>query len=568
MIKPCDGRRWLHRAVRYIPTLVLGGLLSVSFVAGAQEQDAVSAHLERAETALGDQDYLLASREYRLAAELDDNPEVAKRAARVGYTFGFNRDGLRSAERWLALEPDSEEALLYVAQLNLRLGDLSDARRAFARLIEGGESEEAAADRLLSLLPILAEEDPDDAARLMRRLARPYRDTAFGQYALAVTALQAENTEDAKDSAERAIELEPEWIRPKLVYARALLLEGDAEGAIDYAARIVGDNPQPDPEARLELAVMYLSAGRDDDALSQVNQVLLEQPSRSDALRMLAILNFRGGNLDAAWDDFQDLLSSGRYTMDALYYLGRIADQREEHEQAIALYSRVTRGQHVALAQRRAAGLIAESGEEEAAIQHLRQTAETHPDQAIDMLSAEAQLLASLERYDEALALYDRLHEFRPQDENTMLGRAELLVRMDRIDAAVEQYRQALKQNPDSASTMNALGYTLADRTTKYREAARLIRRALKLEPDNPAIIDSMGWVLYRQGKPAEALGYLRQAYVGFPDPEVAAHIIEVLWKLERTDEARELLEEVEQEAPDHPLIKDIRQRAFPSAAN
>ena len=553
-------------AGQLIVALCVVALVGAGSLARAQDSDPVGEHLERAEQALEDQDYRLASREYRLAAENGDDLDLAERATRVGYTYGFNQDALAAAERWLDLDEDSEEALLYVAQLHLRLGDIGDARRAFSRLIENGESDPT--ERLLSLIPILSDEDPSDAWELMRRLARPYRKTAYGQYALAVMALQAGDADEAKESAELAIELEPEWIRPKLLYARALLLEGDDEAAIDYAARIVGDDPQPDPQARLELAIMYLSAGRDDDALSQVNQVLLEQPSRTDALRMLAIINFRAGNLDAASADFQDLLQSGRYTMDALYYLARIADQREEREQAVSLYRQVVRGGNVMVAQRRAAGLIALEGDEDGALDHLRGFAGAHPAHAVDMLIAEAQLLVSIDRYGPALSLYEKLSEYRPRDESIMLGRGELLVRLDRIDEAIEQYRRAVRLHPESASSLNALGYTLADRTREYHEASRLIRRALKKDPNNPAIIDSMGWVLYRQGELDESLAYLERAYADFPDPEVAAHIVEVLWKMERTDEALELLEKVEAESPDHPLIKDIRERAFPEPSN
>jgi tetratricopeptide (TPR) repeat protein len=85
----------------------------------------------------------------------------------------------------------------------------------------------------------------------------------------------------------------------------------------------------------------------------------------------------------------------------------------------------------------------------------------------------------------------------------------------------------------------------------------------MKLDPDSPAIIDSWGWVLYRQGKLDQALKELRRAYQDFPDPEIAAHIVEVLWKLGRMDEAREVLEEAERENPDDPLLLDIRERAF-----
>jgi tetratricopeptide (TPR) repeat protein len=112
--------------------------------------------------------------------------------------------------------------------------------------------------------------------------------------------------------------------------------------------------------------------------------------------------------------------------------------------------------------------------------------------------------------------------------------------------------------------TLNALGYTLADRTDEYDEAERLIARALELEPESGAIVDSWGWVLYRQGKLDEALAELKRAYGILKDPEVAAHIVEVLWKLDRMDEAKKVLEDAEAIFPENELLERIRGRAFP----
>ena len=111
---------------------------------------------------------------------------------------------------------------------------------------------------------------------------------------------------------------------------------------------------------------------------------------------------------------------------------------------------------------------------------------------------------------------------------------------------------------------LNALGYTLADRTDQYKEAEKLIRKALKSEPDNPAIIDSYGWVLYKQGKYERALTELQRAYELLRDGEVAAHIVETLVKLERREEARQVLEDAEIKNPDNQLLKNVREREFP----
>jgi tetratricopeptide (TPR) repeat protein len=278
----------------------------------------------------------------------------------------------------------------------------------------------------------------------------------------------------------------------------------------------------------------------------------------------MAIINFRLEYLDAARADFQDLLATGQYTMDALYYLGRIADRQLEQHEAIRYYSQVTRGSNAVLSQRRAAGIMAQMGDEEQALAHLTEFAEINPNFAVDMLQAQAQLLSSLERYPDALEYYDKVVAYRPESEEAHLGKAELLLRMDRLDDAIDLYRKTVRRWPDSSMSLNALGYTLADRTDRYEEAAKLIHKALELDPESAAIIDSWGWVLYRQGKTEEALVQLERAYERLHDPEVASHIVEVLWTLERHDEAKTVLEDAELLFPDDKLLKSVRERFLP----
>ena len=534
-------------------------LLSASAHVFAGDAEDLSGHLLQAEMALQNNQYQEAVSEYRKAAELSDDPEIAEQATRIGYSYGFDKEALKSAKRWLKLDDENDEALLYVAQLYLRNGEIRNSQRSFEKLLKRGR--EPADERLLALIPFLSREDASLAYELMLKLAKPYKKSAEANYAVAVMALQAGDTEAASERARKASEIDPDWVKPHLLYARALLLSGDEDGAIDYTSRLVGDDPDPDPEARLELAIMLLSAGRDDDALSQVNQILLEQPARSDALRLMAIINFRLERLDAARADFQDLLSTGHFTMDALYYLGRIADRDSELEEAIRYYSQVTRGSNAVMSQRRAAGIMAQLGDEELALEHLSEFAEINPNFAVDMLQAQAQLLASLERFPEALDYYDRVVAYRPDSEGAHLGKAELLLRMDRLDDAIDLYRKTAKRWPDSAMTLNALGYTLADRTDQFDEAAKLIHKALELEPESAAIIDSWGWVLYRQGQNEEALIHLERAYARFRDPEVASHIVEVLWVLERHDDAKTILENAELLFPDNELLNSVRNR-------
>jgi tetratricopeptide (TPR) repeat protein len=561
-VTPRPTRKAPHPLAAFATCLVAClAMLPAALSAAADSEDEAGEALLQAENALQAGLYKEASEHYREAAELSDDPEIAKRATRVSHSYGFNEDALESAERWVKLDEASDESLLYLAQLELRTGDLKRSKRSFLRLLRRGD--EPIDERLVALIPFLSEENAEDAYWLMEQLARPYKESAAAHYAAGVMALQAGESEEAGERAQKAIELDTEWGQPHLLYARSLLLKGEKDAAIEYTARLVGDSPDPDPEARLELAIMYLAADRDDDALSQVNQVLLEQPARTDALRLMAIINFRQEHLDAAWSDFQDLLATGRHTMDALYYLARIADRRQDYEQARTLYSRVISGPNAVVSQRRVGGILAEEGKFDEAMQHLDEFGDTHPNHAIDMIQARAQLLASEGRHDQALEEYDRFIAYRPDSESAVLGKAELLLRMDRLDAAIDKYREAVKRWPDSAMSLNALGYTLVDRTDRVNEAAKLIRKALDLEPTSPAIIDSWGWVLFHQGRYEEALVELERAYAGLKDPEVAAHIIETLAQLDRLEEARTVLDDAEVLFPEHPMLERVREHVF-----
>ena len=557
----------MHQIHRRLPACIL--LAALILAATVRVQADADAGIEAAgymidgENALQDGDYLQAAIAYRKAAELSDNVEVAQKATKMALRLGFNEEALLAVNRWLELDENNDEANVYYAQLQLRLGNIKAAKRAIEKLIDTGDGK--ADQRLLSLLPVLSDEDPHNADLLMRSLAKPYKDSAPANYATAVMALQAGDSEYALKKAARAAELDPDWLKPKLVYGRALLLNGQLEKAIDYTARIIGDAPDPDPDARMELALMYMADGRDDDAMSQANQILLEQPGRTDALRLLAIINFRQSHFDAAWDDFEQLLSSGDYTMDALYYLARISDIRGQLQRAIQLYSQVRSGQYAVTSQRRAGALMAIRLEEpEEALRQLDLFGEHNPEYAVDMVLAKAQLLTALGEYDDALMYYDKALEFRPADEGTALGRAELLLRMDRVQESIDAYRSAVKRWPESPLSLNALGYTLADRTDEFREAEKLIRKALRYDPDSPAIIDSLGWVLYKRGHNEEALEQLEKAYSQFPDPEVAAHVVDVLVAMQRSDDALELLVEAEVRNPDSELLRDVRERQFP----
>jgi len=184
----------MHEFRNCLPTFSLLVALILAFSPPAMaDEDTAADHLLQAEVALQSDDLLTAVVEYRKAAELSDSIELARNATRRAFDFGFNEEAVKAAQRWVDLDPTSDEALVHLGQIQLRLGDVRSSRRSFAELIKRGE--QPPDERLFSLLGFISEEDPQDADELMRALAKPYEDSALAQYSVAAVALQADDVD-------------------------------------------------------------------------------------------------------------------------------------------------------------------------------------------------------------------------------------------------------------------------------------------------------------------------------------------------------------------------------------
>lgn len=183
--------------------------------------------------------------------------------------------------------------------------------------------------------------------------------------------------------------------------------------------------------------------------------------------------------------------------------------------------------------------------------------------ESVDLSLLEAELLLAKGNKEAALGTYSRALSLDPDEPRLLYARAMLSIEMENLAAGEEDLRKVLASDPDSADALNALGYTLADRTDRLSEAVELIEKAIKIKPDEAAIIDSYGWAQYRLGNLEEALKLLRQAYAKQPDSEVAAHLGEVLWVSGDRDEARQIWEQGRKKDADNKvLIETIKRLA------
>jgi tetratricopeptide (TPR) repeat protein len=81
------------------------------------------------------------------------------------------------------------------------------------------------------------------------------------------------------------------------------------------------------------------------------------------------------------------------------------------------------------------------------------------------------------------------------------------------------------------------------------------------MKPNDPAIMDSWGWLQYRLGNRDVAIDYLQRAHRMFDDPEIAAHLGEVLWEDGRREEARRVWRGALKRDPDHREMRRIKSK-------
>jgi tetratricopeptide (TPR) repeat protein len=518
---------------------------------------AASYYLLLAEMALQKELYDIAVDEYQKAARYSDDAGIAEKATELAFEVGRDEAALASAERWRQLDPQNAKVQRYLLRLYIRSGNVDAATDTLETLLARSNDDD---DSFLMLSSVLLQEsDTQTALEAMSRLVAKNKKVARAQYSLGVMALRAGDLELAKRAARRAAELSPDWAHANLLYARALIADGKVEEGINYAAERIGG--QNSTSERLEYGILLAAVDRDDEARVVLEQVLSDDRANPGALRAIGLLYLKEGDLEGARASFTQLLATGRSTYDAMFYLASIAESENQLRRAIRLYGQVVDGPNAVPSQLRVAGLLATVGEPAEALQHLERFAAAQPRYTVDMALGQGEILIADGQIERALTLYDDVLAAYPEETRVQYARAFLLEDMDRVDDALHQLRLVLAKNPSDPNALNALGYTLADRTDQVEEAYELIERAFELDSDSPAIIDSLGWVQFKRGNLDEARALLERAFEMLPDGEIAAHLIEVLWHQGDADAARKLLQKSLIIMPASDKLLDVKAR-------
>lgn len=503
----------------------------------------------------------LAVNNYLQLARSIPDPRLAERATRLAVFARKDDKALEAARLWVRADPDNIEARQVLVAMSIRTGDTKEALRQFDYILAtpSGNSSQ----KLWMIANLLGrEKDQQAALAIMQELVAERRDDPEALFAYAHLAVRVGDYDTAQTALEQVLVLDPDNLNAAMTYVSVLQKQDDMDAALAWLNERLGER-EDDFSMRMAYARLLTEAKRYDEARENYELLILQQPDNAEVLYALGLLYLQDNRFDDAGQYFGRLVDNNQRVDEARYYLGRIAEEQNDYESATTWYMGVERGENYLDGQVRLALLLAKQGKLEEARAHLNAIQTQNPRQETVLVQAEGEILTTEGRYAEAMEVYDRALEnnFNP---DLLYARAMLAEKMDRLDILEQDLREILEHQPDNAQALNALGYTLADRTDRYEEAYELIKRAQELSPDDFYILDSYGWVLYRLGRYEEAVTYLRKARAMRDDSEIAAHLGEVLWVMGDKEGAREVWDSALATTPDDERLLNVIERFNP----
>ena len=496
---------------------------------------------------------------HRMARETRD-AQVARRAVELAVRARAFGPALESAALLLELEPGSALGREIMAALLANDNSIDKARDTLVGMLDKSRSRAA----LFMQLQHLLGKFPDKAATLetTRRLTERYQDMPEARYALGVAALLADKLALAGAEADASLELRGGWEQGAILKAQVLHKQAP-EKVIAFYQDFVERHPQV-TEVRMQLGRELASERKLAEARAQFREIEKVDPKDAQAPYAVGLLSLQMEEYGDAQGAFSRALKLGFREAAGVYLgLGQAAEGQKHYDEAISWYQKVESGDRLR-AQLKIATLIARQQGLPAGREYLHRIEPQSGEDRIQVIQVEAQLLRDAKAWKDTFdMLSEALREY-PDSFELLYDRAMAAERVERLDILEEDLRRVIRMKPDYAHAYNALGYTLAEKTARLAEAKDLIEKAHKLSPEDPFILDSLGWVHYRLGNVHDALKHLQAAYGLRTDPEIAAHLGEVLWKVGQRDEAQKIWRAALTENPDHETLTAVMQKFRP----
>jgi tetratricopeptide (TPR) repeat protein len=484
-------------------------------------------------------DLKLASDAMAKAAKISGDKETTLRAYGLALEAGHPAIAVQMAEQMLKLEIDTVQAQAMLLRAHIAEGRPDDVYEDLVTLLEQPGADIAVVvpyvGEALSSVP-----DASQWLGVMQRIADHLPDKPEVHLVRSVVAHRAGQFSQADASLDRALELRPGWEEAAILRLSWWNDAGNQEGIKVFAEKFLAAYPD---RGHFQLGYARLLAQWEDNyaALEQFRHLIGRDPDNSDALFAAGLLYWQEKQHQTAAEMLRRYLELKPSADHVRLYLARIARKEQRYQAALEWLSDVYSERYYLEAQLTISRIMADQGQLDGALTHLAEIMPRSVAEQVKIYLAEEQILRDADRIDQALALLNAALVDLPDNPDLLYARGLVSAQLKRVAEHERDMRRLIELQPDNAHAYNALGYTLADQSIRLNEALALINKAIELQPGDPFILDSLGWVHYRLGNYGLAVGSLRKAFELRSDPEIAAHLGEVLWTQGRFEEARDI---------------------------
>ncbi|MDT8426366.1 MAG: hypothetical protein RQ733_10365 [Methyloprofundus sp.] len=502
--------------------------------------------------------YALALDGYLRAANKVKDAEVIKRAAKIALYLQDEAKLERSLILWLEVEPDSLEARYLMAVAAIKSGDKLRAVQSFDFILTQDDSDFD--NNALAMLKGL--QKPSEmtlAYQVFEELSIKYSNNAQLYFVQALIDAQSKRNRQAQLKVTQVLVLEPNWVKALLLQAQLYIAQGKLAEATEFLQR--ADKEESRVQVREQIAQLLMQQERFNEAQDVLLDLMVQAPENNELKLQLALVYLQVDKEKKARVILEALVGDPVYRNRAAFYLGRIEAKARRAYEALQWFDVIDADPYKYEAGVSSIFILMDEQQFDDGLLRVQRMQTEYPQKKSDLILIESEIYSQMQSYEKAFDVLTGGLLEDPDNHKILYARALIAEKLDKLQILEDDLTYILEKNPDDVTALNALGYTLVDKTHRYAEAKVYLEKAIALKPDDAIIMDSYGWLLFKLNKIPEAYQYLRRAYNLESQAEIAAHLVDVLWVMGEQKEAKNILSDALQKNPSDSLLIEVKER-------
>lgn len=502
--------------------------------------------------------YGLALDGYLRAAKRVGDVEVIKRAAKIALYLQDENRLRQSLDLWREADADSLEMRHFMAVTALKSGNRQEAFDSLEFILR--EEAEEFDGQVIAIIKNLREQTELDLAyQVLADLSDKYPENAKLYFMQALLSMQLQKNTQAQIKIAKALVLEPNWVKALLLQAQLYIAQGDLTKAVDFLKRAVAE--EDNAKIKEQIAQLLIQQERFEEA-REVLSHLIDADSKNNELKFkLSLVYLQIGKEKEARVILEALVSEKSFRDQAAFYLGRIDAKAKSYNEALIWFDAVRERPYRYEANVSAVLILMDQKRYESALVRLKRLKVEFSEKLSELVLIESEVYSQIDAYQQGFDVLTEALLKDAENKKILYARALMAEKLGKLQVLEDDLKYILEKDPNDANVLNALGYTLADKTTRYAEAQSYLDRAIAIKPNEPVIMDSYGWLLFKLNKLEQARVYLQRAYDAEPQAEIAAHLVDVLWALGEQKQAKAILSDVLKKMPNDSLLLEVKMR-------